>query len=376
MSQPTHTRRRRSSGEGSIVRRKDGRWQAGLQVEGHRRIVYGRTRQEVAAKLDDLKRQASINGALPDPGKLTVSDLLDAWLEVKAPNVKPRTLADYAGTSDRYLRPALGSVRLSKLGPDRVARLYAHWQSQGKAKTALKCHQTLSQALDMGVRWGWLASNPCKRVDRPRYRPKRKELWTPEQLRRFLDGTHEHRLHPVWTLLAYSGCRVGEILALDWTDVDLVIGRITIAKSTQKINGEQVTSEPKTRAGIRTISLPREAVEALRAQAERRLAEGGGSDAYTHLVFRGERGGPLSHSTVGWALTHQCRLLGLPHMTPHGLRHLHASLLLSQGLPIPDVSRRLGHANSAITMSVYAHAISGDDSAATEAIGRAIGLDR
>ena len=372
MSQSTRSRTRRSAGEGSISHRTDGRWQGALQVDGRRRIVYGRTRQEVAAKLDDLKRQASLSGALPEPGNRTVSDLLDAFLQVKAPNVKPRTLADYAETSDRYLRPVLGRLRLSKVTPDRIARLYASWQSQGKAKTALKIHRVLSQALDMGVRWGWLPSNPCDPVDTPRYQPGRKELWTPEQLRTFLDRTRDHWLHPVWTLLAYTGCRLGEVLALEWTDVDLVIGRITIAKSTQRINGAQVTTEPKTRAGIRAITLPRESVETLRLHAERRLATGSGSDVYAHLVFLGERGGPLSHSTVGWALTHQCQRLGLPHISPHGLRHLHASLLLAQRLPIPDVSRRLGHANSAITMSIYAHAISGDDSAATEAIGRAL----
>ena len=94
------------------------------------------------------------------------------------------------------------------------------------------------------------------------------------------------------------------------------------------------------------------------------------------MVFMGERGGMLSHSTAQKAIRRECLRLGLHPVTPHGLRHLHASLLLAQGLPIPAVSQRLGHANSAITMSTYAHYLGRDDTQATEAIGRALGQRR
>jgi integrase len=359
---------RRSVGEGTIIQRQDGRWQASLQVDGRRRTVYGKTRTEAAGKLAELQRQASTTGAIPSPGKRTLNDLLDAWLETKAPNVRPRTLADYGAISASYLRPILGSAPLAKVTPDRIARLYAKWQRAGKSRTALKCHRVLSQALALAVRWGWLASNPTGRVDAPRHRYERKDAWTPEQLRAFLDGTREHTLGPLWTFLACSGCRLGEALALTWGDVDLAAGRVTIAKSVQRIGGEYVTSEPKTAAGVRAITLPGEAIEALRLQAERRLAQGGGA-----LVFANGEGEPLHRSTVAHATRRECARLGLPPVTPHGLRHLHASLLLAQGLPVPAVSQRLGHANSAITLSVYSHFVGKDDSAATAAIARAIG---
>jgi integrase len=89
-------------------------------------------------------------------------------------------------------------------------------------------------------------------------------------------------------------------------------------------------------------------------------------------VFTGPRGGPLAATTVEAAQRRECDRLGLRRVSPHGLRHLHASLLLAEGLPIPAVSARMGHANSAITMSVYAHVIDQGDTAATEAIGRAL----
>ena len=156
-----------------------------------------------------------------------------------------------------------------------------------------------------------------------------------------------------------------------WTDVDLATGRVVIAKSVQRINGEWVTTEPKTRAGMRVITLPAEAVSALRRQAERRLALGGGQDAAAQLVFVSADGGPLSQGAADWHMRKECDRLGLPRLTPHGLRHLHASLLLAEGLPLPEVSRRLGHANPSITASVYSHAV-GDDTAAAKAIERAL----
>ncbi len=348
---------RRSNGEGSISQRQDGRWQASLQVEGRRRTVYGRTRGEVAKRLDELRRQASLSGTLPDPGKRTLGDLLDAWLDAKAPTWHPRTLRDHVATCERYIRPALGLLPLAKVTPDRIARLYTKIQAAGRHRTALKCHQVLAPALALAVRWAWLASNPCDRVERPKWRPERRDVWTPGELLRFLDGTREHWLHPLWVVLACSGCRLGEALALEWADVDLRGGTLTIAKA-------------KTPAGVRTVTLPRDAVEALRRQAVWRLAHGHGGPA----VFSGERsGGPLHPTTAEQAMRRECRRLALPPLTPHGLRHLHASLLLSEGLSVPEVSRRMGHAHSGVTMAVYAHVVSPDDGAAADAMARALG---
>ncbi len=357
---------RRSVGEGTIFQRQDGRWQASLQVDGRRKTVYGKTRTEAAGKLAELQRQASTTGTIPSPGRRTLNVLLDAWLEIKAPHLKPKTAHDYRHTCDRYIRPALGKTLLTRLEPARIERLLARHHAH--PRTAQKVYLRLSQALALAVRWGWLASNPCDRVDAPRYRAKRKTLWTPEQLRRFLDATRDHWLGALWTFLAYSGCRLGEALALTWQDVDLGAGRVVVCKAVQRIEGHWVVSEPKTQAGIRAITLPAEATEALRRQAERRLASGGGP-----LVFAAQRDGELlAHTTVQAAMRRACKRLGLPKVTPHGLRHLHASLLLAQGLPIPAVSQRLGHANSAVTMAIYAHALNKDDSAATAAIGRAL----
>lgn len=357
---------RRAPGEGSIFRRSDGRWEGRLQVDGRRKSVYGKTRQQVLAKMAELRKQAITNGALPDPGRRTVDDLLDAWLTTVRPNLKPTTAEHYALLANTYLRPALGKILLAKLTPHRIQAFLT--KLQDRPRVAQLVYHVLKQACGLAVRWNWLGENPCDRVLRPQYRPKRKEVWTPEQLHTFLEGAQSHWLFPLWYILLASGCRLGEALALTWADVDFEQGCIRIVKTLQRAGGKYIQGEPKTEAGRRTIALPAEAMMVLRKQLGHQIL----SDQLGELVFPAPSGRPLHRAVVAHALRRECKRLGLPPVTPHGLRHLHASLLLAQGLPIPAVSQRLGHANSAITMAVYAHAL-GKDDRATEAIAKAIG---
>lgn len=353
----------RSRGEGSIVRLATGGWQARLQVDGVRKAVYGKTRQEAAQKLAKLKAEAAHAGFLPNPAGRTFADLLAAWLEAGSPNWKPATLEDYTSAVERYLRPPLGDVPLAKLDAGRLARLISGYQRKGQHRTALRVYRAASQALDLGVRWGWLSHNPCDRIDPPRYQPQRKELWTPEQLRSFLQA--DHWLQPLWVFLVATGVRLGEALALQWDDVDFAGETVRICKSTRRIAGQHVVTTPKTKAGERVIALPAQAVDALQKQKAWQTWRG----VHTQHVFCGHTSpAPLSAGTVHCAMRELCKRLGLPPLTPHGLRHLHASLLLAEGLPLPAVSQRLGHANTQVTASVYAHALRGADRRAAEAL--------
>ena len=367
----------RTHGEGSIFQRKDGRWQASLMVDGQRRTVYGKTRREVAQKLADLRRQAA--GGMPDPGKRTLSDLLSAWLETVTPTLRPKTLYDYRRTCELHILPTLGAVKLSRLEPIQTERLLAHIQAQGHKRTAALVYAVLHRACVFAVRWRWLGENPLDRVQRPAHRAARKAMWTHEQLQAFIEGSREHWLFPLWYTLIASGCRIGELLALTWGDVNLDAGTLRIDKTLQRVRREVLIGAPKTEAGERTIALPAEAVRVLKAQRGRqalaRIQAGADWQNARDLVFTGASGKPLQTATVDRALKGTCDRLGLPHLSAHGLRHMHASLLLAEGLPVPAVSARLGHANPSITMTIYAHEVRGRDQSA-EVIGRALGGER
>jgi integrase len=365
---------RRSAGEGSITRRKDGRWQGSLQLGGRRRFVYGATRAEAAAKLDRLK-QGAVGNVMPDPGKRTVNDLLDSWLSHVAGSLKPRTVADYRAVSDRYIRPHVGHLRLGKLSPMHVQAMYSELQSTGAKRVPSYAHSVLHRACEVAVIWRWMPQNPCDRVLKPSYRSERREVWTLDELKRFLDGTRDSWLHPLWTVAVGTGCRLGELLALTWEDVDSDAPSITVRRNVQRISRQKVYSEPKTKAGDRTIMLPAEAMAALKRQKAQQATwrlKSGLSWQDTGLVFTGLCGNIMDHSTVEGGMRREVERLDLPKLTPHGLRHLAASLLIDRGLPITAVAARLGHANASITTSIYSHAIKGQDRQAAEMMERVL----
>jgi integrase len=361
---------KRSHGEGNVSQRKDGRWQASLQVNGVRRTVYGKSEREVRAKLQDLQRMSITEGNLPDPGRRTVNDLLTTWLD-SAPDLKPSTISKYRWFLDTCVRPTLGDVRLEKVTPDRLQSLYADLTPA----IAEKVHRLLHRAFAVAVLWRWLAANPCDRVLKPAYKSPQKTLWNRAELDSFLQDTADHWLHPLWVLLMATGCRLGEGLALHWNDVRLDSTTLVVSRTLHRIDGEWVLDTAKTGSSVRTIVLPGIALDALQQQKQQQEAwkEAAGSTWEDWgLVFTGETGKPLFASTIQHALKRECDRLGLPVVTPHGLRHLHASLLLDEGVPVTAVSARLGHANPQVTMKIYAHALAGQDKLAAQAIGKAL----
>lgn len=364
----------RKRGDGSIVQRPNGLWQASLQLNGTRRTVYAKTERAVRAKLRDLQRQMDTTGALPAPGRRMVSDLLEAWLD-SAPNLKLTTITQYRQFAALYILPAIGGVRLERVTPDRLQKLYATLSPS----VADKVHRILHRAFAVAVRWGWLGANPSERVLRPAYKSARPTMWSQAELDAFLAGAAEHWLYSLWLLLAATGLRLGEALALRWDGVGLGGVALTVTGTLHRSSGGQWTiSSPKTAAGVRTVILPPVAAAVLAAQRDQqdaqRTAAGSAWQEYG-LVFTGETGQPLYPSTVQHALKRECARLNLPAVTPHGLRHLHASLLIADGIPVPAVAARLGHASPNVTMKLYAHALPGQDVAAAQAIAAALSVE-
>ena len=347
---------RRAKGEGSITQRKDGLWQASIQINGVRKTVYGRTRKEAVEKLEAVKAEARANGMLSNPKGRTVGDMLRAHIEANAPKWKLRTLHDWQVTVERYFK-SLQDMPLSKLEPAVVQKLITEYVASGKNGTALRIYRTISAACKTAVRYGWLANNPCDRVEPPRYQPKRKIMWSVSELRIFLESAREHRMFPLWFTAICSGARLGELLALTWADISVEGNAIQINKARQRINGKWIITEPKTARSNRIVVVPQAVIEAIQETTA-------SAKQWKERVF------PWCHERVEKELKEECDRLGLPRITPHGLRHLHASLLLAQGLALPEVSERLGHSSPAITMQVYAHALRQDR--AVEAIERVL----
>ncbi len=370
---------RRSSGEGCIKQRPNGLWQASLQLDGRRQTAYGRTRQEAAEKLRAMQGVARQNGHLPDAGRMIVSEYLHQWLEQAEARLRPKTLDDYKTIARLHVEPHVGNVRLSRLDPLRVARLYAALAKAGLSnRRRQQVHGFLHKALGDAHRWGLLASSPAAAVGVSRREHKERPLWSPEQISRFLASVQAGECGQYGNLLGFllaSGCRVGEALGLRWGDVTWAAGTVRIARQVTELRCRPIECEPKTRAGIRTIALPAWGVDLLRRQkvqvAEWRL-RAGPEWQESGRVFPTRTGSVPLQGNIRRAL-HACDRLGLPRIRTHDLRHLHLSLLAMAGVPVRVTQQRAGHASASITAQVYLHTLGDADRQAAAALEKALG---
>jgi integrase len=375
---------KRGHGEGSIDQQADGRWRARLMVgykpDGNpdRRAVYGKTRAECQSKLDDLRRRAS-GGTLgtSTQERETVAAFLERWLATAETRVRPKSHRRYREIVGLYLIPGLGKHKLTGLRPDHIQTLYADMLKAGKSPSLVTyTHVILSGALKQAARWGLIPYNPCNRVDPPR--ASRKEIVPPtaEQVDVLLDsaGSCGDRLAALWTVAAYSGCRLGELLALRWTDVDTERGTISIHRTLAgSKGGVPQFSEPKTSSSRRTIKLDRDALDALRAHRDRQDFERRrlGDDYAGHgLVFCTRLGTAMGKKEAGVAFKKLLARAGLPTTIRfHDLRHAHASMLVRAGVHAKAMSARLGHAKIAITLDLYSHITPEQDADAAALVG-------
>ncbi|MBA3425502.1 MAG: hypothetical protein H0U04_13400 [Rubrobacter sp.] len=181
-------RKRRGRGEGSIYRRKDGRWVGQYEVNGKRRYVSGKTRAEVAKKLTKAIAERDA-GLVFDAEGLTVSEYLTRWLDTVRGTVKDNTWTGHEINVRVHLSPALGSTKLDKLNPFQIQSFYRTKMDDGQSPASvLKIHGTLSKALKASVRWRLIPLNPCTDVTPPRPSKSNVQALEVQQVRTLLDA--------------------------------------------------------------------------------------------------------------------------------------------------------------------------------------------
>ena len=301
-------------------------------------------------------------GAYVAPSKRTIGPFLrEDWLPGLRAQVRPSTWAEHKSKVEVHLVPAIGGVLLQRLTPGHLNALYADLLERGlSARTVLHVHATIRRALADAARWGLVPRNVALLASPPR--PGRPELqvWTAAELRAFLAHVEGDRLYALWLLAASTGMRRGELLGVQWSDVDLGRVRIAVRRSLVTVGHEVVVSEPKTAKGRRSVALDPATVAGLKAwrkqQTAERLAWG---PAWTDsgLVFTREDGRPLHPREVTRAFSRHVLDARVPIIRLHDLRHTHATLALAAGAHPKVVQERLGHANIAITLDTYSHVV-------------------
>ena len=372
---------KRGNGEGSIYPHKRGGVKVGYRgsywvdtAEGpKRRYITGETREDVAEKLAKAISDRA-DGLVFDTGSTTTGEYLTRWLSDSVRGtVQGSTYRSYGRVVDGHLVPGVGRVKLAKLRPDHIRRLYRSMLDAGKAtRTVQYAHTLLKRALAQAVMDGLIPRNAAEAVRPPKLKRDEIQPLNADQVRALLDASDE-RSCALYTVAVRTGMRPGEILALRWSDVDLEAGTVQINRALSE--GE--FSTPKTPRSRRRISLSPATVATLKAHRKRQLEEcmaKAGLWEDHGLVFPSSVGTPKSQRNLNREFKNAAKRAGLPdHFKLYDLRHTCATLLLSRNVHPKYVQELLGHASIALTLDTYSHVIPGMDGGTGGAIDEALG---
>jgi integrase len=359
--------RRRGNGEGAIYQREsDGKWCASVDLgygngKRKRRVIYGETRKEVAAKLKALHRDQAA-GVNLTPQQQTIKQFLENWLEETVKRqVRVRTYAKYVQDVNHHIVPAVGRLQLSKLTPDHVQKMLNHLSDNGLSyNSARNVRAALRCALNQALRYGYVVRNVATLVDIPGEVTFKPQPLTYEQAQQLLVDAKGDRLEALFRIALGLGPKKGEILGLRWEDVDLVGATLRISGSLQRQNGRLERSATKTEASVRTIALPPRLVKALTQHRERQEAERKAAANWTEsgMVFTSRIGTPLSPESLTENFKALLEKAGLPKSIRfHDLRHTCATLMIKQSIHPRVVMEILGHSQISTTMNIYGHVL-------------------
>jgi integrase len=302
------------------------RYQISYTDSNNKRVfktVEGNERDALQQRNDILRRMH--RGEKVVSSRMTVEDLANDYLKTQTGHLKDSTLLTYDNSLKWWVIPKIGKQRISQVDVNTIADLVAELREELTAGTIRTCITPMSRMFSYAVRRGWVNSNPVTALDRqerPQGASRRMRILSSDEIKLLLSVKSKYRLLLMTAI--FTGLRKGELLALEWSDVDLSEGLVRVR-------------EGKTEAASRSVVMPDFLVKALAAEMK---TEG--------KVFQFER------RNCNRALENALEKVKVEHLRFHDLRHTFASILLGQGMDITYVSEQLGHANPATTLRVYA----------------------
>lgn len=379
--------KKRANGEGSIRKRKDGRWEgrytAAYDPRTGKRItknVLGKTQAEVREKLKkaiDDSQKLDVTRS----GSYTVEEWIKLWYEVYAePRLREKTKHYYLNYINNHIIPGIGDIKLERLSTIQLQRFYNNLQKNGRvqryAHVELKdrslsprvvrgIHTLLHNCLEQAVAERLILINPSKGCKLPKLEKKEMKILPQEKIGVYLAEAERRGLLPMFYLELTTGLRRGELLALLWTDLDIDAGTISVTKQVNRINGELVVSQPKTANSIRTLAIPRQAVELLIEEHKKH--------PHSPYMFPSPKTGTM-YDPDSFRHTHDkiLKTIGVEHIRFHDLRHTFATLSLKNGVDVKTLSGALGHYSAGFTLNTYTHATTQMKRDAADTIGNVI----
>ena len=346
----------------------------------HRKTVHG-TKKDAEVELAKFVTEVQ-NGLVIDGKSLKFSEFTEIWKrDYGSKELAPSTYKRYCRMLETRLLPYFGHFYINKIKPTDIMKFYDLLEkdtqlvrkkgnngSKNKkplsGKTILEHHRLLRAMLHKAVYWQLIVSNPAERVQSPKARKPKRRSYDDEQTKILLENLEQLSIEDTKykvaiILTVFTGVRLGELMGLEWQDVDFKNGIISINRSSQYLADMGVfTKVPKTESSIREIAIPEFIISLLE---EYKLWYEEQKSIYGELWTNSDRlfvqadGKPMHPSTISKWFVKYVGQIGLPVINFHGLRHTNASLLVAQNIDIAVSSARLGHAQISTTLDFYVH---------------------
>ena len=381
---------KKGNNEGSIRRRSNGTWEGRYsdgrddKVKQIQRSVYGKTRKEVAEKLNAVLHNKQ-TGAYVTPNRLLLKDWLIQWLQNYASvSIRPSTYISYEGYVHNHIIPILGDIPIQQITPAVIQNFYnqkfENGRTDGKgglsAKTIRNLHNMFHQAMEQACINGIIINNPTHGTVIPRQEKNEMRVLSVEEQTKLLSVIHTHRLGFAILFDLATGLRIGELCALRWTDVNFNKGTIKISRTLQRIKKnlnelEEIDEDDehtcsttliegnvKTPKGYREIPVSQNVWTKLLEHKERQNQEYmslGVPIMPNGFVFSMPFGTCVEPHTMRDALNYLLAVAEIEHANFHALRHTFATRAIENGVNVKALSDILGHATVQITMDLYCH---------------------
>ena len=346
----------------------------------HRKTVHG-TKKDAEVELAKFVTEVQ-NGLVIDGKSLKFSEFTEIWKrDYGSKELAPSTYKRYCRMLETRLLPYFGHFYINKIKPTDIMKFYDLLEKDTQlvrkkgnngsktrkplsGKTILEHHRLLRAMLHKAVYWQLIVANPAERVQPPKARKPKRKSYDDEQTKILLENlellpSEDTKYKVAIILTVFTGVRLGELMGLEWTDVDFKNGILSINRSSQYLSDMGVfTKVPKTESSIREIAIPEFIISLLE---EYKLWYEEQKSIYGELWTNSDRlfvqadGKPMHPSTISKWFVKYVGQIGLPVINFHGLRHTNASLLVAQNIDIAVISARLGHAQISTTLDFYVH---------------------
>ena len=346
----------------------------------HRKTVHG-TKKDAQVELAKFVTEVQ-NGLVVDGKSLRFSEFTEIWKrDYGSKELAPSTYKRYCRMLETRLLPYFGHFYINKIRPTDIMKFYDLLEKDTQlvrkkgnngsktkkplsGKTILEHHRLLRAMLHKAVYWQLIVANPAERVQAPRAKKPKRKSYDDEQTKILLENLEQLSIEDTKykvaiILTVFTGVRLGELMGLEWQDIDFKNGIISINRSSQYLSDMGVfTKVPKTESSIREIAIPEFIISLLE---EYKLWYEEQKSIYNELwndsnrLFVQADGKPMHPSTISKWFVKYVGQIGLPVINFHGLRHTNASLLVAQNVDIAVISARLGHAQISTTLDFYVH---------------------